>query len=248
MAAPADSRWRWSPPSPPLAVVRASSRDGDDAARRAEEQQAGAASRARPTSVVRRLTPRSRSTRSCCWGSTAPTPRAPIVAELREAPARRGARRPAELARRAELVAAVCPRGSRRRPDPAADRRRPGGRQSTARSRTCPRPSARSTSATPRIAERAEAWASGDGACARRALGFDLNLFPVADVATLDSPVAGRAFSDDSVVAARADRRSDPRVRARPSIACAPLHFPGLGAAPRTRPRARRPSASTPPR
>ena len=27
--------------------------------------------------------------------------------------------------------------------------------------------------------------------------GFDLNLFPVADVATLDSPIADRAFSDD---------------------------------------------------
>jgi beta-N-acetylhexosaminidase len=60
--------------------------------------------------------------------------------------------------------------------------------------------------------------------------GFDLNLFPVADVATLDSPVADRAFSDDAgavstlTVAALRGCREE-------GLACAPVHFPGLGAA-----------------
>ena len=58
--------------------------------------------------------------------------------------------------------------------------------------------------------------------------GFDLNLFPVADVATLDSPLAGRAFSDDPVqVAALTEEAIQGCEDA--GIACAPLHFPGLG-------------------
>ena len=44
-------------------------------------------------------------------------------------------------------------------------------------------------------------WAEETGE-ALRAAGFDLNLFPVADVATLDSPIADRAFSDDPLLAA----------------------------------------------
>lgn len=77
--------------------------------------------------------------------------------------------------------------------------------------------------------ERARAW----GAATARALadaGFDLNLFPVADVATLDSPLAGRAFSDDprevtSLTKAALQGCDDA------GLACAPAHFPGLGAA-----------------
>ena len=60
--------------------------------------------------------------------------------------------------------------------------------------------------------------------------GFHLNLFPVADVATLDSPFAGRAFSDDPAeVTAFTDASLEGCEDA--GIACAPLHFPGLGAA-----------------
>ena len=75
----------------------------------------------------------------------------------------------------------------------------------------------------------AERWAA-DTSAALFDAGFDLNLFPVADVATLDSPVADRAFSDDagavSTLTAAALRgcRNE-------GLACAPLHFPGLGAA-----------------
>src|SRR4051812_21955100 len=42
----------------------------------------------------------------------------------------------------------------------------------------------------------AEGWAK-QTAQSLRSAGFDLNLFPVADIATLDSPIADRAFSDD---------------------------------------------------
>ena len=75
----------------------------------------------------------------------------------------------------------------------------------------------------------AEDWAF-DTARALRSAGFDLNLFPVADIATLDSPIADRAFSDDpaaviemTAAAARGCREA--------GLACAALHFPGLGAA-----------------
>ena len=75
----------------------------------------------------------------------------------------------------------------------------------------------------------AERWAT-DTSAALVDAGFDLNLFPVADVATLDSPVADRAFSDDAgavstfTAAALRGCRDE-------GLACAPLHFPGLGAA-----------------
>ena len=60
--------------------------------------------------------------------------------------------------------------------------------------------------------------------------GFDLNLFPVADVATLDSPLAGRAFSDDPAqVAVLTEQALEGCEDA--DLACAPAHFPGLGAA-----------------
>ncbi len=59
--------------------------------------------------------------------------------------------------------------------------------------------------------------------------GFDLNLFPVADVATLDSPLAGRAFSDDPAQVAVLTEEAIQGCEDA-GIACAPLHFPGLGA------------------
>jgi beta-N-acetylhexosaminidase len=61
-------------------------------------------------------------------------------------------------------------------------------------------------------------------------LGFDLNLFPVADVAPLDSPIADRAYSDDPEVAAALTAAATRGCRMA-GIACAPKHFPGLGAA-----------------
>jgi beta-N-acetylhexosaminidase len=75
----------------------------------------------------------------------------------------------------------------------------------------------------------AEAWARDTGR-ALRANGFDLNLFPVADVATLDSPIADRAFSDDPAAAAQLTAAAVRGCRDA-QIACAALHFPGLGAA-----------------
>lgn len=77
--------------------------------------------------------------------------------------------------------------------------------------------------------ELAETWSSGTSKALRDA-GFDLNLAPVADVATLDSPIADRAFSDDPTVAAEMTAAA---VKAclDAGIACAPSHFPGLGAA-----------------
>ena len=78
-------------------------------------------------------------------------------------------------------------------------------------------------------AARAEEWAR-ETATALRGAGFDLNLFPVADVATLDSPIADRAFSDDPIVAAALTVAALDGCR-EAGLACAPLHFPGLGAA-----------------
>ena len=77
--------------------------------------------------------------------------------------------------------------------------------------------------------ELAEDWAR-EAAEALRSAGFDLNLFPVADVATLDSPIADRAFSDDP---AQVTELTAAAVRgcADAGLACAALHFPGLGAA-----------------
>lgn len=73
------------------------------------------------------------------------------------------------------------------------------------------------------------AWALG-ASNPLAAAGFDLNLFPIADVATLDSPLAGRAFSDDAGdVSAMTEAALEGCDEA--GIACAPLHFPGLGAA-----------------
>jgi beta-N-acetylhexosaminidase len=77
--------------------------------------------------------------------------------------------------------------------------------------------------------ETAQEW-SREAAEALRSAGFDLNLFPIADVATLDSPLADRAFSDDPAtvteLTAAAVRGCDDA-----GLACAAQHFPGLGAA-----------------
>ena len=75
----------------------------------------------------------------------------------------------------------------------------------------------------------AETWSSGTAKALRDA-GFDLNLSPVADVATLDSAIADRAFSDDPTVAAEMTAAAV-KACSDAEIACAPSHFPGLGAA-----------------
>ena len=75
----------------------------------------------------------------------------------------------------------------------------------------------------------ARSW-SAEAAGAMKRAGFDLNLGPVADVATIDSPVADRAFSDEpeltsamTAAAVRGCKQS--------GLACAVKHFPGLGGA-----------------
>ena len=75
----------------------------------------------------------------------------------------------------------------------------------------------------------AENWARETGEALRDA-GIDMNLGPVADVATLDSPIADRAFSDDPALTA-AMTAAAVRGCEEAQIACAVLHFPGLGAA-----------------
>ena len=80
-----------------------------------------------------------------------------------------------------------------------------------------------------RSAQAAEDWATGT-AEALAAAGIDLNLAPLADVATLDSAVSDRAFSDDPAATAELTAASVRGCRA-VRVACAVLHFPGLGAA-----------------
>jgi beta-N-acetylhexosaminidase len=75
----------------------------------------------------------------------------------------------------------------------------------------------------------AERWSLAANSALRN-LGVDLDLFPVADVATLDSPIADRAFSEDPAVAA-AMTAAAVRGCGEARIACAALHFPGLGGA-----------------
>jgi beta-N-acetylhexosaminidase len=75
----------------------------------------------------------------------------------------------------------------------------------------------------------AEAWAA-EAAHALHKAGFDLDLFPVADVATLGSPLGSRAFSDDPSTVTGLTAAALQGC-ARGGITCAALHFPGLGAA-----------------
>jgi beta-N-acetylhexosaminidase len=75
----------------------------------------------------------------------------------------------------------------------------------------------------------AEDWALKTG----RSLadyGFDLNLAPVADVATIDSAIADRAFGDDPALVAQMTVAAV-RGCERSGIACAVSHFPGQGGA-----------------
>jgi beta-N-acetylhexosaminidase len=80
--------------------------------------------------------------------------------------------------------------------------------------------------ADPDLAERSARTAG----LALRKAGFDLNLFPVADVATLDSPIADRAYSDDASIVAAMTAAAILGCNAA-EIACAPRHFPGQGSA-----------------
>lgn len=75
----------------------------------------------------------------------------------------------------------------------------------------------------------AKAWAKGASEALADA-GFHLNLFPVADIATLDSPYAGRVFADDPEAVAELTGAALDGCEAA-DFACAPLHFPGLGSA-----------------
>lgn len=79
---------------------------------------------------------------------------------------------------------------------------------------------------TPALAERR----GQETGTALREAGFDLNLAPVADVATLDSPIADRSFGDDPAVVSAMTAAAVRGCRAS-GLACAASHFPGLGAA-----------------
>ena len=80
--------------------------------------------------------------------------------------------------------------------------------------------------ADPALAERSARQA----ASALKRAGFDLNLAPVADVATIDSPIADRAYSDDPALVASLVAAAL-RGCQKGGLACAPSHFPGLGGA-----------------
>jgi beta-N-acetylhexosaminidase len=75
----------------------------------------------------------------------------------------------------------------------------------------------------------ARTWAEG-WAGALKAAGFDLNTAPLADVATLDSAIADRAFGDEVELVSDLTRAA---VRGCESagLACAAAHFPGQGSA-----------------
>ena len=75
----------------------------------------------------------------------------------------------------------------------------------------------------------AERWAQ-TAASALRDAGFDLDLFPVADTTIPTSPLGARAFGSDPGRVASLTAASI-RGCERAGLACAPLHFPGLGAA-----------------
>jgi beta-N-acetylhexosaminidase len=77
----------------------------------------------------------------------------------------------------------------------------------------------------------AAAEASAERAAkAMKKAGFDLNLAPVADVATLTSPLAGRAYGDESSLVAAMTSAAVKGCEAG-GLLCAPSHFPGQGAA-----------------
>jgi len=76
--------------------------------------------------------------------------------------------------------------------------------------------------------EAAQQWGAETAKALHKA-GFDFNIGPLADIATLDSAIADRAFSDDpatvdAMVAAAFAGCADE------DFACIPAHFPGQGA------------------
>lgn len=77
--------------------------------------------------------------------------------------------------------------------------------------------------------ELARGWAQEAG-LALSDVGFDLNLAPIADVAPVGTPVADRAFGDDPEIAAQMTAAAVQGC-IEGGIACAPAHFPGMGAA-----------------
>jgi beta-N-acetylhexosaminidase len=81
-------------------------------------------------------------------------------------------------------------------------------------------------SADPALAESS----ARETAAALKQAGFDLNLAPVADVATIDSPIADRAYSDDAALVSTLTAAAVTGCKAG-GIACAVSHFPGLGGA-----------------
>lgn len=72
-------------------------------------------------------------------------------------------------------------------------------------------------------------WARRTGVALKSA-GVDLNLGPLADVATIDSPIADRSFGDDAAVVAEMTAAAVRGCRSA-KILCAVGHFPGQGAA-----------------
>ena len=77
--------------------------------------------------------------------------------------------------------------------------------------------------------QRAAEWAASAGNALVEA-GFDVVLSPVADVASLFSPIAERSFSDSPQIAATMTAAALRGCRVA-HIACAVAHFPGLGGA-----------------
>lgn len=75
----------------------------------------------------------------------------------------------------------------------------------------------------------AEEWAKGM-ADVLHDEGFDFNIGPLADIATLDSAIADRAFSDDPAVVAAMTKATYEGCR-EGDIACIPAYFPGQGGA-----------------
>lgn len=72
--------------------------------------------------------------------------------------------------------------------------------------------------------------AASEAAAAMRRAGFDLNLAPVADVASLASPIADRAYGDDPALVSAMVTAAVRGCR-EGGLACAVAHFPGLGGA-----------------
>jgi beta-N-acetylhexosaminidase len=75
----------------------------------------------------------------------------------------------------------------------------------------------------------AETWGE-QTAAALEEEGFDFNIGPLADIATLDSAIADRAFSDDGPTVERMTASSY-KGCGKGGILCVPAHFPGQGAA-----------------